>query len=54
MLFSQLFIATKLLSYYFQEMYLPTMPQDDLETVKEALLNARTSSGNENPVFYRM
>jgi len=34
-------------------MFLPTMPQDDLEDVKEALLAAR-QGGGENPVFYRM
>jgi len=33
-------------------MFLPTMPQDDLGEVKEALLAAKTD--NENPVVYRM
>jgi len=32
-------------------MFLPTMPQDDLEDVKEALLAARQQTG-DNPVFY--
>ena len=35
-----------------QNAFLPTMPQDDIEEVKEALLGARHA--NENPVFYRM
>jgi len=43
-------------------MFLPTMPQDDLEDVREALLAARHQTGEnprqageeENPVFYRM
>ena len=34
-------------------MFLPTMPQDDLEDVKEALLAARQNNAGENPVFYR-
>ena len=34
-------------------MFLPTMPQDDLEDIKEALLAARQNNGGENPVFYR-
>jgi len=34
-------------------MFLPTMPQDDLEDIKEALLAARHQTG-DNPVFYRM
>ncbi|XP_060586335.1 E3 ubiquitin-protein ligase rnf213-alpha-like [Ruditapes philippinarum] len=35
--------------------YLPTMPQDDLEDVKEALLAARNQvrGADSNPVFYR-
>ena len=39
---------------FLQGMFLPTMPQDDLEDVKEALLAARQAGGGENPVFYRM
>jgi len=39
--------------FYLQGMFLPTMPQDDLEEVKEAFLAARQGRG-ENPVFYRM
>jgi len=34
-------------------MFLPTMPQDDLEDVREALLATRQQTG-ENPIFYRM
>lgn len=34
-------------------MFLPTMPQDDLEDMKEALLAARQQNPEENPVFYR-
>ncbi|XP_060582187.1 E3 ubiquitin-protein ligase RNF213-like [Ruditapes philippinarum] len=34
-------------------MFLPTMPQDDLEDIKEALLAARQANAGENPVFYR-
>lgn len=34
-------------------MFLPTMPQDDLEDIKEALLAARQQNAGENPVFYR-
>ncbi|XP_053396009.1 E3 ubiquitin-protein ligase rnf213-alpha-like [Mercenaria mercenaria] len=34
-------------------MFLPTMPQDDLEDIKEALLAARQNNAAENPVFYR-
>lgn len=33
-------------------MFLPTMPQDDLEEVKEALLAGRARDPGENPVFY--
>ena len=36
----------------FQNTFLPTMPQDNVEEVREALLAARAQSG-ENPVFYR-
>jgi len=35
-----------------QHAFLPTMPQDDTEEVRAALLGARHA--NENPVFYRM
>nr|XP_022293483.1 E3 ubiquitin-protein ligase rnf213-alpha-like isoform X1 [Crassostrea virginica] len=35
-----------------QRSYLPTMPQDDVAEIKEALLAAR-KGGDENPVFYR-
>lgn len=46
-----------MLVYYtciFQNSYLPTMPQDDLEDVKEALLAARNTvrGADHNPVFY--
>ncbi|XP_071137099.1 E3 ubiquitin-protein ligase rnf213-alpha-like [Mytilus edulis] len=33
--------------------YLPTMPQDELLEIKEAVLAARRGNVNENPVFYR-
>ncbi|XP_056014152.1 E3 ubiquitin-protein ligase rnf213-alpha-like isoform X2 [Ostrea edulis] len=35
-----------------QRAFLPTMPQDDVAEIKEALLAAR-QGGDENPVFYR-
>eukprot|EP00105_Crassostrea_gigas_P007930 XP_011422347.1 PREDICTED: E3 ubiquitin-protein ligase rnf213-alpha isoform X2 [Crassostrea gigas] len=35
-----------------QKSFLPTMPQDDVAEIKEALLAAR-KGGDENPVFYR-
>eukprot|EP00105_Crassostrea_gigas_P007927 XP_011422344.1 PREDICTED: E3 ubiquitin-protein ligase rnf213-alpha [Crassostrea gigas] len=35
-----------------QNSFLPTMPQDDVAEIKEALLAARRG-GDENPVFYR-
>ncbi|KAL4233165.1 hypothetical protein ACF0H5_007850 [Mactra antiquata] len=38
-----------------QQYYLPTMPQDDLDDVREALLAARNQvrGADHNPVFYR-
>lgn len=36
-----------------QRSFIPTMPQDDLADIKDALLAARTQNGNENPVLYR-
>ncbi|XP_063441660.1 E3 ubiquitin-protein ligase rnf213-alpha-like [Mytilus trossulus] len=33
--------------------FFPTMPQDELQEIKEALLAARDKTPNENPVFYR-
>ncbi|XP_076109129.1 E3 ubiquitin-protein ligase rnf213-alpha-like [Mytilus galloprovincialis] len=35
------------------ESYFPTMPQDDLDLIKEALLASRPADGSENPVFHR-
>ncbi|CAC5380698.1 RNF213 [Mytilus coruscus] len=35
------------------ESYFPTMPQDDLDLIKEALLASRPDDGSENPVFHR-
>lgn len=35
-----------------QDCYFPTMPQDDLDEVKEAVLAARDEDSLENPVFY--
>jgi hypothetical protein len=37
---------------FTQRAFLPTMPQDDVAEIKEALLAARRG-GDENPVFYR-
>ncbi|CAG2239384.1 RNF213 [Mytilus edulis] len=36
-----------------KESYFPTMPQDDLDLIKEALLASRPDDGSENPVFHR-
>ena len=36
----------------FQGSYYPTMPQDELLEIKEAVLAARKNDGAENPVFY--
>ncbi|XP_052062754.1 E3 ubiquitin-protein ligase rnf213-alpha-like isoform X2 [Mytilus californianus] len=33
--------------------FFPTMPQDEIQEIKEALLAARDKTPNENPVFYR-
>ncbi|VDI24291.1 Hypothetical predicted protein, partial [Mytilus galloprovincialis] len=33
--------------------FFPTMPQDEIQEIKEALLAARDTTPNENPVFYR-
>jgi hypothetical protein len=38
-------------SVEFQEAYLPTMPQDDLDEVKAAILV--TTGAGENPTFFR-
>ncbi|CAG2226879.1 RNF213 [Mytilus edulis] len=35
-----------------KDCYFPTMPQDDLDEVKEAVLAARDEDSLENPVFY--
>ena len=42
--------------WLFQESFLPTMPQDHLEEVREALLQGRNNGnngGDANPVLYR-
>ncbi len=40
--------------WLFQESFLPTMPQDHLEEVREALLQGRhIRGGDANPVLYR-
>ncbi|KAJ8315842.1 hypothetical protein KUTeg_007992 [Tegillarca granosa] len=40
--------------FQMRDAFLPTMPQDDIEEVKEALLAARQlQGGSENPVFHR-
>lgn len=40
---------------FFQRSFIPTMPQDELADIKEALLAGRQLRGfqNENPVVYR-
>lgn len=38
--------------YGLQNSFLPTMPQDDVAEIKEAIL-AATQETEENPVFYR-
>lgn len=38
--------------YFFQKSYFPTMPQDDLDLITEALLANRPDDGSENPVFH--
>ena len=41
-------------TWLFQESFLPTMPQDHLEEVREALLQGRhIRGGDANPVLYR-
>ena len=40
------------LAFFFQSSFFPTMPQDDLDLIKDALLNARPDDGSENPVFH--
>ncbi|XP_021342051.1 E3 ubiquitin-protein ligase rnf213-alpha-like, partial [Mizuhopecten yessoensis] len=46
-------ITLALLPQNMARCFLPTMPQDDMSEVKEALLAARDLHGNENPVVYR-
>lgn len=46
------FVSIKCVIFPFQNMFLPSMPQDDLEEIKEALLAARANNAGENPVFY--
>ena len=41
------------LLFILQRSFIPTMPQDDLADIKEALLAGRRGDGNENPVLYR-
>ena len=38
---------------FLQRSFIPTMPQDDLADIKEALLAGRGRDCNENPVLYR-
>lgn len=45
-------MTLKLFLCKYQDCYYPTMPQDELLEIKEALLAARKHNGNENPVFY--
>jgi hypothetical protein len=40
------------LSFFFQGAFLPTMPEDDVAAVREALLGARTATGEENPFIW--
>lgn len=37
--------------FFLQNSFFPTMPQDEVSEIKEALLAARQQTG-ENPVFY--
>ncbi|XP_060085808.1 E3 ubiquitin-protein ligase RNF213-like [Ylistrum balloti] len=46
-------ITLALLPQNMARSFLPTMPQDDMTQIKEALLAARDQTGAENPVIYR-
>ncbi|XP_033741837.1 E3 ubiquitin-protein ligase rnf213-alpha-like [Pecten maximus] len=46
-------ITLALLPQNMARSFLPTMPQDDMIEIKEALLAARDQTGGENPVVYR-
>ncbi|CAG2212879.1 RNF213 [Mytilus edulis] len=41
------------LELLLQKSFFPTMPQDEVSEIKEALLAARQQTPGENPVFYR-
>lgn len=43
-----------ILKIFFQNMFFPTMPQDDAYEVTEALLRGRRGRGNENTAPWSM